>query len=366
MSELRVIVLGEISPTGRQWLGEMQREGSLEIQEATDQASIFEDYEKVGETPIVLIENFPDSRSAILALRQSGFPNFILWFGATFTKEDFEFGLENRVYAIFERPEPRDKKILDVFHRLGKTATKHSHFSQVVGQMKSLMVQVVSADEHNPSLSELKVAAKKLDEIQTENEFTCPTHLKRPQFESPTLARNQEELGATIESMGDLERTGALWVRGGQSGQEGRIEFLQGKIVFAEAGEASGLKAIYRMFLWAEPKFLFARETASEVPLGNNMGNFPAGYIAQGRRYRSEFEKLKEEVPPREIRLEMNMDGVLDNLELNPKDFQVLASVVEFGRVSEIVDYNPLSDCEIFQSLIDLRKSNIIRVSRVG
>ncbi len=371
MSELRVVLLGETSPNGRQWLQQMQNDRILEIHEATDEASIFEDYERVKEVPVILIENSPTSRAQILSVRQAGSPSFIVWFGGSFSKEDFEFAMEHRVYAVLEKPGSGDNRAEEIFSRLARKVAKASGFNNLVGTLNELLVQGETEESANPIFGELRSATRKLEEIQSQNEFNfshsqADSQVRKIQFEAPLPGNSKEEVGSAIEAMEDLERTGTLWVKGKKAGEEGHIEFIQGKIVSAETGEIQGLKAIFRMFLWNNPNCLFSRESASEVPISEYLGPIPVDYIAQGRRYKVDFDAFNAEVPPGGIHLEMNIQGDLSNLELDRTQFNVLASVVEFGRVSEIVDYNTLPDCEIYQALIALRKSDVIRVRRAG
>ncbi len=366
MSKLRVIVLGETSPSGKLWLRTLEEQSVLEVHAAPDQSSIFEDYDKVGEVPVVLIENISNSQNEILALRKSGYPNYIIWFGGNFTKQDYEFALEHRVYAVFEKPEAEDEKNTNIFNKLQFNKLRSSHFTSLVQGLKSVIVQITSSDEQHPLFSELKAATAKLEDLEGQNEFCSTGSVHANKFEHPVFANSKEDLGDAIESMEDLERTGALWIRGTEPGEEGRIEFLQGKIVFSEAGEATGLKAIYRMFLWQTPKFLFARELANEVPFDDESVKYPIDLITQGRRLKLAYESIKEELPPASIVLAINAESVVDKLELNGSDFNVLSSVIQFGRVSEIVDYTPMPDAEIYQSLINLRKLNLIQVGNAG
>lgn len=364
MSSLRVIVLGETSSAGKQWLRALEEQSILEVHAAPDQASIFEDFESVSDVPVVILENIGNCRNEIMALRKSGYPNYILWFGANFTKQDCEFALEHRVYAIFEKPETEDPKVISALKRIQFNKTRSSHFNNLVQSLKTVLVQITSSEEQHPLFTELKAATAKLEDLEGQNEFSYSGVGQANKFESPLIASAQEDLGDAIESMEDLERTGALWIRGTEPGQEGRIEFLQGKIVLAEAGETIGLKAVYRMFLWQSPKFLFAREMANEVPFDAENVKYPIDLITQGRRLRHLYDSIKEEVPPSALRLSVNAPRVNDKLELNGNDFKVLSSVVEFGQVSEIVDYNPMPDSEIYQSLINLRKLDLLQVSQ--
>jgi len=48
--------------------------------------------------------------------------------------------------------------------------------------------------------------------------------------------------------------------------------------------------------------------------------------------------------------------------QLSPDDFSALASVVEFGTIRHVLDYNELPDVTIFEALIRLRRSSLIRV----
>src|SRR5206468_806071 len=107
----------------------------------------------------------------------------------------------------------------------------------------------------SPLLHEFKTALGKVERAGTmSNEFLSAA-LDGGHGDKETLpfARSQD-IGDALFTVHDLERTGALWIRGNLAGQEGKVEFLQGKLVAATAGGVHGVKAIFRMFLWDEPR----------------------------------------------------------------------------------------------------------------
>ena len=48
---------------------------------------------------------------------------------------------------------------------------------------------------------------------------------------------------------------------------------------------------------------------------------------------------------------------------LSPDEFSTLASVVEFGHISQVLDYNPLPDVILYESLIQLRRQKMVMVA---
>jgi hypothetical protein len=48
---------------------------------------------------------------------------------------------------------------------------------------------------------------------------------------------------------------------------------------------------------------------------------------------------------------------------LSSEDFSALSSIVEFGRVGLVLNYNAAFDVHLYESLIRLKKNKLIKVS---
>ena len=195
------------------------------------------------------------------------------------------------------------------------------------------------------------------------NEFSSTEEPKATKEGSHVPFYKTQNFGDALMTVHDLERTGVLWARGPVPEQEAKIEFLQGKIISAVTGDTTGLKAIYRVFLWDSPRFLFYRKDPNEAVLVEQLDASMRHLVKQGEMLRDRYEKIRKELPPDSIRLEIDSHALHKDTALAFVDFSTLASTVEFGVVAHILDYNPLPDVDIYESLIRLRKHKIVRVS---
>ena len=123
----------------------------------------------------------------------------------------------------------------------------------------------------------------------------------------------------------------------------------------AHVGEVHGLKAIYRMFLWDEPRFLFNRQDSKDCQVEEQLPHAIKFIIQEGAELRKRYEALRRELPPDELRLQLEPTALHSGTALSPNEFFTLASVVEFEKIAAVVDYNPLCDVAIYESLIHLR-----------
>jgi len=356
----RVTSAGDVSPWGKRFLTSLVKSNIIEL---VVEPSIQKFCDAFASThpQIVLIENLKDSREGIVKIKQAGKKALLLWYGQNFSKDDFAFALENRVYWIFDNLEPEDTAMTVGLQKAAGANESAKMSEHLMRSLKSVLVQAES-EISKPLMSEIKTAVMKIERLALRNEFlSFPAEQgneneQLPFYQSPDI----EDALSTVQM---LERTGDLWVRGNAAEEEGAIEFLQGKIVSANAGESKSVKAIYRMFLWKEPKFSFNRKTPEECRIENHL-NLSLKYICeQGKEMRRRFERIKSEIPPRELLLELEASSLHSESTFPVNQFSTLASVVEFGQVSQVLDVNPLPDVEILESLISLRKAKMIKVA---
>jgi hypothetical protein len=363
----RVFSVGDTSAWATQFLKALEAASVIEV---TPEPSL-EKFQKLpstgGEIPIVFIENSPDSRRWIQALRHSGKRFFLVWYGRGFSKEDFHFAMEHRVYRVLENARAEDKVLVNEIRRVASAADLQQQSEQILRSIKATLLQEESRNEKTSLIDEIKSAVSKLERGVVSNEFQARPEPgpgeAHPTEESKIPFYREQDFGDALSTVHDLERTGILSVRGPLPKQEGRVEFLQGKIVGAVAGQVRGLKAIFRMFLWDQPKFSFAKVEPDDLSVEENL-NLSMKYIrGEGSTLRSRFNQIRRELPPSELRLELEPNALHGAVRLPPDDFSTLSSVVEFNDVGRVLDYNPLPDVAIFESLIRLKRNQLIRVA---
>ena len=356
----RIYSVGEITSWAKTFLNSVQKESLCDVTfENSVQRFCVTSSTQIA---IVFIENAPDMRQAILKVRQSGRACLVVWYGKLFSKEDMVFAHENRVYLILENPRVEDKRVLDGVKRVARCSENVLQFSQHLHSLKAILLQGEEDEQLKPLVAEFKPALAKIERTGLHNEFLGAIELTPGDQERLPFHRSQDLADALI-TVHDLERTGSLWVRGNLPGQEGKVEFLQGKLVSAVAGSVRGLKAIYRMFLWDEPRFLFTRIDPQEYVFEDHL-NVSLKYLCmEADELRQRFTNIRRDIPPPELELELEPSAIHADTQLSPDDFSTLASVVEFNSVAEVVDFNALPDVAIYEALIRLRKNNMIRVA---
>jgi Domain of unknown function (DUF4388) len=355
----RVTSVGELSLWGKQFLGSLQSANLVDI---TYEPSFqkFASSPLVSELQVVFLENTADSRQQILKLRQQNRRLYLIWFGRNFAKEDLFFAFDQRLFYVFENMRPDDPRLLNGMQKIVTSVDNTGALEQVLRSVKGILIQ---AENENslPIVAEIKTALSKIERFGLQSEFSG-SFGEIPLSDVKLPFHKAQGFGDALTTVHDLERTGLLWIKGFVPGEEGRVEFLQGKILSASTGEVRGLKAIHRMFLWDELRFLFTRKDPRESNLVDHI-NLSMKFICnEGEQLKRRFEKVRRELPPGDLKLELDPNSLHAGVHLGLEEFSTLASVVEFNNVARVLDYNPLPDVALYESLIQLRRHNMIRV----
>jgi len=357
---LRLVAVGEFSAWARQFFNSFEEN---ELVELTLEPSVdaFCGAPNLNNKPsVVVIENNSVSRTNIQTILKSGKPLYMVWMGKSFTKEDLSFALESRIYFVLESAKADEKLTIQNLKKLSGLVETDNQFEQILRAMKSILLQTEAEFPDIPMMTELRTAVKRLEGLRFKNEFNHREVATSGEGSDIPFHKTQT-LDDVFETIHELERTGVLWVRGENSQEEGKIEFLQGKPTYASAGGCEGVKAILRMFLWDKPRFLFNRRDPRETSVAENMEVDIPRLVKNGLRGKERFEAIRKEVPLPGFKIEVNSGALNEQTALDANDFSTLSSVVEFGSVQAMLNFNPLPDIEIYESLINLRKSNMIR-----
>lgn len=358
----RVHSVGEVSAWAAQFLGALQSANVIEVRSEPSVDVFSKGQNTANEMVIAFIENSPESRRWIQTIRERGRRCFLVWYGRGFTKEDLHFALDQRVYRVIENARAEDKALVADIRKVAAAAEIQMESEQLIHSIKSTLLQDTEQEKGSGMVDEIKSAVTKLERGVANNEFQA--RMSSPSVADPKLPfYKEQEFGDALGTVHDLERTGVLSVRGQLPGQEGRVEFLQGKIVGAVTGQVRGLKAIYRMFLWDEPRFVFGKMDPDDLVVEEHL-TLGMKYIrAEGESLRTRFNLIRRELPPGEIKLELEPNALHGGVRLPPDEFSTLSSVVEFGSVGRVIDYNPLPDVAIYEALIQLKRNQMIRVA---
>lgn len=358
----RVHCVGEVTAWGRQFLGALESIHLIEVSYESVQEFI-SGLSAPLQPVIIVVENTQEARKSIEKLRASGRHFFLVWFGKGFSKEDYVFGLEARAYGILEHARPDDKKVHECFRRAATNLDVVEQYDQLLHSLKALLLQTENDESTKAFMHEVRAAVQKLETCGLYNELHAGKADPRARVDGYTPFHKTQDFGDALTTVGDLERTGTLFVRGQLPGQEGKIDFIQGKVILAQTGDVHGVKAIYRMFLWDEPRFLFSRKDPNDCQVDEPMKESLKHIRHEGERLRRRFEDIRRELPPPDLHLGLEPSSLHTGCRLDAAEFSTLATVVEFGKVSQVIDYNEFPDVVVYECLIRLKKQNIIRVA---
>lgn len=357
----RVIAVGETTPWAKQFLARLLDDNLIELAKEPSVEKFCKDYQAVLQPPIAFIENSPESRKWVDQIRSQQVRSYLVWYGRGFSKEDFAFAINSRIYAVLDNTRPDDAQTTKTLEKVTKAARLQQDYEQIIRSLKAVLIEgdVKSGAEH--FVAELKTAVSKLERSNPHHEFlTSGEELEASQGAVP-FHKNQD-LGDALTVIHKLERTGTLFVAGQLPDQEGAIDFLQGKIVSAMTGRCQGVKAVYRMFLWDTPRFAFSRKQPEDFQVEAVLSDSIRDISAQGEKYRQRFNQIRKELPPTDLVLALEPSALHAGVNLNREEYSTLTSVVEHGKVGQVLDYNPLPDVLIYEGLISLKRNNLIRV----
>lgn len=357
-----VVALGDFSPWAKQLLNEWQTDGILRIQFEKSISHFCSSPTIRARAEVAILENSPAGRSAVNQIRSSNKKVLLILLGEHFSKEDLSFSLKQRAFGVIENAVRTDKESLHLFHRAGVQCNDLNQLSLVLQNLKGLFIQAESEIKDSALATEMKVGLGKIEKFSSSNEFFNSEEMADTQAVTSLPLAKSQTLGEVLLTISELERTGTLWIRGGRPNQEGKVDFIQGKITAAEAGSVNQLKAIYRMFLWEGARFLFNRKNVEDFETKELIPLEMSRLVQEGEEQFRRFQKVQKEVPPVHLELDIEPHSIQVATEMTPVEFHALVQVVEYHHLSDVLDYSPLWDVDVYESLIRLRKAGHIKV----
>jgi hypothetical protein len=176
--------------------------------------------------------------------------------------------------------------------------------------------------------------------------------------EGPRVSFKGEDLESYCLSLLYSQGNGELQVRSGH--RRGVITFYSGIITNAVAGAVDGLKALQRMLLWdsVEWHFVTAKDVQEDCDsMRVNLLQFTR--LLQGAKRL--HAKIVPFMPPLSLTLEVDALAFQRKEIWTIPEARVIASVAEYQMVRDILNYCPLPDLEIYETLINLRKQGLLR-----
>jgi hypothetical protein len=307
---------------------------------------------------VVVLEHSSDFKSIVSALRSSGRKFVIVLVAQALTKEEALFAIEQRIHSLLEKPDPLSPHTLEQFRKAIEQSENAAHSEALFFSLKSALLGL-SGDTVGESAEEIRKGLSKVEKTLQINEFLGGSigsagETKLPFYKSQSFA----DALLTIE---DLGRTGTLQIKSGPL--LGKVEFLQGRPTSATAGEARAVKALFRIFLWESPEFTFRHQEAAAIRVRDAFEFSTSQMCREGETLCARFETIRSQIPPLSVRLQLDPEALNTQTKLDKDEFSTLASVVELSKVAEVIDYNPLHDVILYECLIGLRRSGVIRVT---
>jgi len=173
--------------------------------------------------------------------------------------------------------------------------------------------------------------------------------------------RRSENVEDTIEgfcrALMSRQAVGELQVKAGH--RSGSIYFYSGNVVHAMTGAVSGAKALLRIIHWPDSSWAFHEGVAAKVPLESIRLDL-VGFTRSVNTSKKILNKVQAYIPPGNVSLKIVPDKFRAKRFWTIPETKVLASVGEYGIVRDILNYCPLPDAEIFETLIELRQQGLL------
>ncbi len=158
--------------------------------------------------------------------------------------------------------------------------------------------------------------------------------------------------------------TGRVWVKTQElNPQQGTLDLIDGQIASVSLENMHGLKALSRLFLWEKVTCLFEAKEHSALHVDENFNVHLAQLENIVADHQGRYLKIRKMIPPKNIKLKLAADALPKREGLIPLHYYVLVSVVEWEKVSQILDFCPLLEIDILESLIELRKQGVVAVA---
>ena len=145
----------------------------------------------------------------------------------------------------------------------------------------------------------------------------------------------------------------------------GVIYLQEGIMVGAAMNELRGKKALLRMVFDDVDgnqnfKFIVEPEILDESVLTMRLKFEEIRKLAQ--EHYGQYQESKKLRPAPHLNLVIDPTVVVSKDELSPEEFDVLSTLTEWSKVSDIYKYSKLMDYELTMALVSLRKKKAIKV----
>lgn len=156
------------------------------------------------------------------------------------------------------------------------------------------------------------------------------------------------------------QRSGVLEIIKGV--EQGKIYFVEGKLVSALIGEVLGAKSMFRMLAFDEGDFEFhpLPEDFDEGAAQGKIDMSLESILIEGMRQIDEFEKIKKGLPSLDSVLVLKKEFEAPLSKLHPKVLDILQLVLNHEKFQEVMNKSQLSDLETGKIVYYLIKKGYI------
>jgi DNA-binding response OmpR family regulator len=145
-----------------------------------------------------------------------------------------------------------------------------------------------------------------------------------------------------------------------QGDQEGRIEFVGGRIVHAAVAPVQGAKALFRMLGWASANFrVLPREG---MPSAATIAAATANVLMDGLVSLDEWARWKDALPPQRARLMLSPEARarLAGQAVSPVEFDLLARAKTGTTIAEVIESSPHPDASVAEAICKFLSRGIL------
>jgi len=159
--------------------------------------------------------------------------------------------------------------------------------------------------------------------------------------------------------------TGKVNVLSRENGQFLGVIYQQdGLIVGAQIKDLKGKKALFNMIFTdvdsddyrfvVEPEVISADHITLKIPFEE--------VKTEAQKFYQQYVNAKKLRPAPNLKLVIDPEIIVSRDDITPSEFDVLAVISEYCKVSDIYKYSKLLDFEVTNALVSLRKKRAIKV----
>jgi pSer/pThr/pTyr-binding forkhead associated (FHA) protein len=175
------------------------------------------------------------------------------------------------------------------------------------------------------------------------------------------LSGNLSAMGLAdlLQNLAQNRKSGVLRIR---SSHDGAITVSEGKVIGAEVGPVSGVKALYRMLGWNEGEFELHPLPSAFDPakIRNPIRDSTETLLMEGFRQFDELEKIRKGLPKLSVTLRLKVGSSAPLSKLHPRVLDILQLVMNGGTFESVMNESPFSDLETGKIVFYLLKKGYI------